>query len=111
MWKWIKRSLLAVVALVVVLVVGAVLYMWLSHPKLRMVGAFAPSPASGSFTFADIPKGRVLSDAEIDGYANRLLAQMTVEEKMSQMTGDQWFLDLLGALWSRYTDAPIPAVR
>jgi beta-glucosidase len=109
MWKWIKRGLLAIVALVVLLVVGALLYMWLSHPKLRMIGAFAPSQASGSFTFADIPKGRALSEAEIDGYAHRLIAQMTVEEKMSQMTGDQWFLDLLAALWSRYTDAPIPS--
>jgi beta-glucosidase len=109
MWKWIKRGLLTIVALVVLLLVGALLYMWLSDPKLRMTGAFAPSQANGAFTFADIPRGRVLGDAEIDGYAGRLIAQMTVEEKMGQMTGDQWFLDLLQMVRARYNETPIPS--
>jgi beta-glucosidase len=111
MWKWVKRAALTILALVVVVVIGLLAYAWVSNPKLRIAGALAPSKASGVFTFDQIPTGRVLSDREIDGYADRLIAEMTVDEKVSQMTGDQWYFDLAAVLWSRYNVTPIPSGR
>ena len=33
------------------------------------------------FKFTDIPKGRVLSADEVDGYARKLLGEMTLQEE------------------------------
>jgi hypothetical protein len=52
-------------------------------------------PAAGAFTFAEVPRGRALSPQEIDAYARRLLAGMSLEEKVLQMSGDSWVWDLL----------------
>lgn len=111
MWKWIKRGILGVILLVALLALAGTLYAWLSHPKLRMTGALGGTPASGTFTFADIPRGRALSDAEVDQYVERLLAGMTLEEKAAQMSGDQWLLDMarLIAIDRRYNVRPIPS--
>jgi beta-glucosidase len=111
MWKWIKRSLVLIVGLVAAIVAATLVYSWLGDPKLRMAGAFASGPAAGTFTFADIPRGRVLTDTEIDGFASRLIGQMTIEEKASQMSGDDWYLDLLrmAVVDRRYNLRPIPS--
>ncbi len=110
MWKWIKRMLIATVLLIALLVVLATAYVLLSHPKLRQRGLFARDAAPGVFTFADIPRGRELTDAEIDGFAERLLREMSLEEKVGQMTGDQWYADLIRIVVKRrYNDTPIPS--
>jgi beta-glucosidase len=72
---------------------------WWTQPK-RPVDSFLVRPAgAGTFTFGDIPRGRALSPDEIDGYARRLLAEMSLEEKVLQMSGDSWAWDLLTERW------------
>jgi len=85
-----------VFALVVVLIVviGAILIWW-SHPKRPMNGAFVRRAGPGVFKFTDIPIGRTLSPAEVDGYARRILSEMTLQQKILQMSGDTWIWDLL----------------
>jgi beta-glucosidase len=108
MREWIKRMLIGVVLLVLGLVLLVTAFVFLGHPKLRQRGMFAADAAPGVFTFADIPRGRELSDAEVEGYTDRLLREMTTEEKVGQMSGDQWYGDLIGVVIKRrYNDTPI----
>jgi formate--tetrahydrofolate ligase len=51
----------------------------------RRDGVLAREAGPEVFKFSDIPKGRALSAAEVDGYARRLLAEMTLEEKISRV--------------------------
>ncbi len=90
MRKWIRRAAVASALLVVSLLVLVTAFAFLSDPKLRQHGVLAPDAARGVFTFADIPRGRDLPDAEIDGYVDRLLRGMTLDEKVAQMSGDQY---------------------
>jgi beta-glucosidase len=66
---------------------------WLTHPKRPVDNLFV---RKAPFTFADIPKGRALTPEEVDSYARRLLAEMTLEEKVLQMSGDTWLWDFAG---------------
>jgi beta-glucosidase len=90
------KKILKVAGLVLVaLVAVAVVWAWWAWPKRPVDGVFA-RPAKGAFTFADVPKGRAISDREVDDLARRLLAGMTLEQKVLQMSGDTWVGDLLG---------------
>ncbi len=106
-WK-----ILAALALVVIAVVAiAASLLWWTDPK-RPVRHARAETRRGVFTFSAIPKGRALSAQEIDAYAGRLLAEMTLSEKVLQMSGDSSVLDLLKLVtverW-KYNDRPILA--
>src|SRR5271169_680840 len=66
---------------------------WWTNPKRRTFDLLAPKP---SFTFANIPRGRALTPEEVDRYAHRLLREMTVRERVLQMSGDTWLFDFVG---------------
>jgi beta-glucosidase len=89
----IKKTFRAAVWLLlggaVVVIVGA----WWAYPKRSVDSPFV---ARAPFTFADIPRGRLLSGDEIDAFAHRFLAEMTLEEKVLQMSGDTWIWDFPG---------------
>jgi beta-glucosidase len=84
--KFLARLLLALVFM-------TALWIWWAYPKRSVDGVFVHR---APFTFADVPKGRALSPAEVDGYARRLLAEMSLEEKVLQMSGDSWLWDFVG---------------
>jgi beta-glucosidase len=108
----LKGGGVGIAALFVVLVAGAGLWMWWSHPKRGVNGAFVARAGPGVFTFADVPRGRELGDSEVEGYVERLLREMTLEEKAAQMSGDDWLWDLVRlVLFERfkYNDRPIPS--
>jgi beta-glucosidase len=108
--SWWRRMLISAALLLVLLLTLATAYVFLSHPKLKHRGLFAADAAPGVFTFADIPRGRELADAEVDGFAERLLREMTFDEKVGQMTGDQWYPDLIAVVVKRrYNDTPVPS--
>ncbi len=111
MRRRLRRIAGTVLAIAAGLVALAVLAVYLSDPKIRDHGPFARRHAGADvFTFDRIPHGRTLSDDEIDGYATRLLAEMTLEEKVHQMSGDSWYPDLAVLVWSKkYNDTAIPS--
>jgi hypothetical protein len=43
---------------------------------------------------SDIPRGRALTPHEIDQYAGKLLAEMSLTEKVHQMSGDTGWWEL-----------------
>ena len=45
--------------------------------------------------FGDVPRGRALSPDEVEGYARRLLGEMSLQQKVLQMSGDTTVVDLL----------------
>ena len=58
------------------------------------------------------PGGRVLSPEEVDGYARKLLAEMTLQQKVLQMSGDTSLWDMIKLITvekGKYNDAPITA--
>jgi beta-glucosidase len=84
------RKTLAATAALAAAAVGVAFW---TYPKRPIDSPFArPAP----FTFADVPKGRALSREEIDALAHRFLAEMTLEEKVLQMSGDTWLWDYVG---------------
>ncbi len=97
---------------VFLLVVGVALFLWLGNRKRSVNGPFAWEAGSDVFKFTDIPKGRALSAEEIDGYAHRLLGEMSLEQKVLQMSGDSTLWDLLRIVtidrW-KYNDEAVPA--
>jgi len=85
--------------------------LWWRYPKRPFDSVFTRRAA---FTFADIPKGRALTHDELDGYAGRLMAEMTLEEKVLQMSGDSylsfalpWLIGTPIAPWPSGTDRSI----
>jgi beta-glucosidase len=74
--------------------VAAFLSWWL-HPK-RAVDTPWARPAANAFTFADVPKGRRLPPDEVDALARRVLAGMTLRQRVLQMSGDTWIWDFVG---------------
>jgi len=82
-------------AAVVGLIACLALYIWLSYPKLSTDSVFARPAGHGVFTFADIPRGKELTPQQIDQYAEKLLGEMTLKEKVHQMSGDCWLWDLV----------------
>src|SRR5262245_11494044 len=109
--------MLATLALgAIAVLVLASLLVWWAYPKRTVDSAWA-RPSPGVFTFADVPRGRMLSPDEIDAYARRILDGMTLEQKVLQMSGDAWLWDftgerLLGRPWRSGSDrrAGLPAL-
>jgi beta-glucosidase len=102
-----------IVGLLVLVVVALVaLVVWWSHPKHPVDSVFVRTAGTGVFKFAEIPRGRALAPAEVDGYTHRLLAEMTLQEKVLQMSGDSSWWDEVKLVtiekW-KYNDAPITA--
>ena len=63
---------------------------------------------------SDIPRGRALTSQEIDQYADKLLAEMTLTEKVHQMSGDTGWWELARLVtveMLKYNDSPILAGR
>jgi beta-glucosidase len=88
------KKILKVLGLSLLVVLGvAPLAVWWTHPKRPMDSLFV---RKASFTFADIPKGRALTPQEVDTFARRLLGEMTLEERVLQMSGDTWLWDFVG---------------
>jgi beta-glucosidase len=102
----------AIGALLVVLIAGLALFIWLSYPKLSTDSIFVRPAGHGVFTFADIPRGQELTPQQIDQYAEKLLSEMTLKEKVHQMSGDTWLWDLVRLLTvekGKYNDHAILA--
>jgi beta-glucosidase len=87
--KTLATAALSLLLVFVLVAMGA----WWTYPKRSVDGPFV---ARAPFTFDDIPRGRVLSKDEIDAFAHRLLREMTLEEKVLQMSGDTWLWDFPG---------------
>src|ERR1041385_3938174 len=89
----LKTALKIAAACGALLLLAALGWAWWAYPKRAVDGVFVrPAP----FTFADVPKGRPLDAAAMDGYARRLLAEMTLDEKVLMMSGDTWLWDFVG---------------
>src|SRR5688500_4244940 len=96
---WSGRRLLRTLAVGFAGLTGlGLLAVWWTYPK-RAVDSIWIRPSRGAFTFADLPKGRVLSADEVDRYARRLLASMSLPQKVLQMSGDTWLWDYLTTRW------------
>src|SRR5512140_275240 len=107
-----KAFRVLLVLLTLVIVIAAALVSWFGDRKRSVSGLFVRQAGPGVFKFSDIPRGRALPAEEIDGYAHRLLAEMSLEQKVLQMSGDSTLLDLLKIItidrW-KYNDEAIPA--
>ena len=84
----LKRILKALAALLLFVVALAAFLLWWTHPKRPVNGSFVREAGAGTFKFTDIPRGRVLSGDEVEGYARKLLGEMTLQQKVLQMSGD-----------------------
>ena len=112
LWRILKRALLVLVSLLAILVAMLALWLWLGHPKRPVDSVFVRPAGEGVFKFTDIPKGRVLTSPEVDGYARKLMAGMSLQEKVLQMSGDTSVWDLVKLVTvekGKYNDHPIPA--
>ncbi len=110
----IRWTVKVVAGLLAVVLGAALLWAYMSHPKLRSDSLLVSRAGPEVFRFTDIPSGRPLSPAEIDGYAQRLLAEMSLQEKVDQMSGDIWAFDVLSFLTierRKYNDHAYPAGR
>jgi len=108
----LKKILKALGALLILIVALAAFLLWWTYPKRPVTGAFVREAGAGTFKFTDIPGGRVLSPEEVDGYARKLLAEMTLQQKVLQMSGDTSLWDMIKLITFeklKYNDAPIAA--
>jgi beta-glucosidase len=106
----LRKVLKAIGILFVALVALFAFLLWWGHPKRPVSGTFVREAGPGVFKFTDIPKGRVLGAQEVDGYARRLLAEMTLQQKVLQMSGDSSYWDLIRLITvekGKYNDYPI----
>src|ERR1039457_4047204 len=108
---WVFKG---VAALIAVVVAAFLLFAWLGHPKFSTDNIFIRPAGKDVFKMSDIPRGRALTPPEIDQYAGKLLAEMTLREKVDQMSGDTglWELAKLVTVERlKYNDSPILAGR
>lgn len=95
-------------------VVGFVLFNFWTYPK-RSTDSFYVRPAGKDvFKLSDVPQQPVPTEAQVEGYVDRLMAEMTMGEKVQQMSGDTWLLDLVKLVSIeryKYNDRPIPSGR
>ena len=108
----LKKVVKALGLLAVALVAIASFLLWLTQPKRPVSGVFVRQAGPGIFKFTDIPKGRVLSADDVDAYARRLIVEMTLEQKVLQMSGDSSLWDLVKLVTiekGKYNDVPITA--
>jgi beta-glucosidase len=108
----LKKILKVTGAVLLVLVALTAFLLWWTYAKRPVAGAFVREAGPGTFKFTDIPRGRVLNGEEVDGYARKLLGEMTLQQKVLQMSGDSSLWDLIQLItveqW-KYNDHPIPA--
>jgi len=111
MLRFLKRALLVLASIVLVLIVALALWLWLTDPKRPVDSVFVRPAGEGVFTWADIPKDRDFDEDEVDTLARRLLAGMSLQEKVLQMSGDQelWSVVKMLVIDKRYNTTPIPA--
>ncbi|HXY68459.1 MAG TPA: glycoside hydrolase family 3 C-terminal domain-containing protein [Gemmatimonadales bacterium] len=110
--RLLKKVLKVLAALVLAAVAAAAFLLWWTYPKRTVIGPFVRQAGPGVFRFTDVPKGRALRPEEVDGYARRLMAGMTLEEKVLQMSGDTSLWELLRLVTverGKYNDRPITA--
>jgi beta-glucosidase len=108
----LKKILKALGALLLLVVALAAFLLWWTYPKRPVTGAFVREAGADTFKFTDIPGGRVLSPEEVDGYARKLLAEMTLQQKVLQMSGDTSLWDMIKLITvekGKYNDYPITA--
>jgi len=108
----LKKVLKVIGALLLLAVALAAFLLWWTHPKRPVDGAFVREAGPGVFKFTDIPQGRALSAEEVEGYARKLLAEMTLQQKVLQMSGDSSLWDLIKLVTiekGKYNDYPITA--
>ena len=94
------------------LIVGLTAVSWWTHPKRTTDSVFVRPAGPDFFKLADLPRGPELGEAAVEGYVNRLLRPMSLEEKVHQMSGDTWLLDLVRIPTIdrfKYNDRPIAA--
>jgi beta-glucosidase len=109
--KWTVR---AVLGLLLVLAAAFVYVVWWRYPKRATDNAFARPAGPEVWKLTDIPKDHEPTAAEVEGHVDRLLGEMSLVEKVHQMSGDTWIWDLvkLVALEDyKYNDRPIPSGR
>jgi beta-glucosidase len=87
---------------------------WWTHPKRATDNIFVRRGGPEVFKLSDVPRDHELSEAQVEGFVDRVLAEMTIEEKVDQMSGDTWVWDLVRFLTiegQKYNDRPIAAGR
>ena len=107
-----KKILKALGALLLFVVALAAFLLWWTHPKRPVNGSFVREAGASTFKFTDIPRGRVLDGEEVDGYARKLLGEMTLQQKVLQMSGDSSIWDLIKLITvekGKYNDYAITA--
>jgi beta-glucosidase len=107
------KKILRVLGVLLLLIVAAIAaFVWWTHPKRPVDGVFVREAGAGVYTFRQVARGRELSPLEADEHAGKILAGMTLPEKVLQMSGDTWLWDLFKLLtidqW-KYNDRPITA--
>jgi beta-glucosidase len=110
----LKKAFKVLGAVLLSLVALGAFLLWWTHPKRPASGLLVREAGPGVFKFTDIPRGRALSATEVDGYARRLLAEMTLQQKVLQMSGDSSIWDLVKLVTverGKYNDYPIEAGR
>jgi beta-glucosidase len=108
----LKKILKVIGALLLLLVAVVAFLLFWTYPKRPVAGPFVREAGAGVFKFTDIPRGRVLSREEVDAYARKLLGEMTVQQKVLQMSGDSSSWDLIKLVTiekGKYNDTPITA--
>ncbi len=89
-------KVLGVLLLVIVAAIAA--FVWWTHPKRSVDGVFVREAGAGVYTFRQVARGRALSPLEADEHAGKILAGMTLQEKVLQMSGDTWLWDMFKLL-------------
>src|ERR1035441_2298159 len=110
----LKRAVLWALKGAAALVTAFFLFAWLGHPKFSTDNIFIRPAGKGVFKMSDIPRGRALTSPEIDQYAGKLLAEMTLTEKVHQMSGDTGWWEMAKLVTVerlKYNDSPILAGR
>lgn len=109
----ILKKVVKALGLLLVLAIALVAFLlWWTHPKRPVTGAFVREAGAGVFKFTDILKGQALPPEQVDGYARKLLAEMTLQQKVLQMSGDSSWWDLVKLITiekGKYNDCPITA--
>jgi len=109
--KWAVR---VVLGLVFVAAAVFTYFAWWRHPKRTTDNVFVRPAGPEVFKLTDIPRDPEPTEGDVEGYVDRLLGEMSVVEKVHQMAGDTWLLDLVKLATFenyKYNDRPIPAGR
>jgi beta-glucosidase len=108
----LKKILKVIGALVLLVVLVVAFLLWWTHPKRSVAGVFVREAEPGTFKFYGVQQGRELTPEEVDGFARKLLAEMTLQQKVLQMSGDSSLWDMIRLVTiekGKYNDYPIAA--